>query len=274
VSGDTAPNAAERRRWNDPDWVATWLQREELTALVTDVVLVHLAPRPGEAVLDIGCGGGGLTFAVADAVTPGGRAVGADLSAPLVDLARERARRDGRTAASFTVADAQVDRFDGAPFDAATSQFGVMFFEDPVAAFANVADQVVAGGRLAFVCWQGVEANPWCVMPALSRYLPPPPPPPPGAAPIGPFTMGDAARVTGLLEAAGWASVERHPYERTSVVKRDALFRDDAQGLAGVAEAERAAAAAAMEAQLAPFESEDGTYEVPFAFHVFTARRP
>src|SRR5579864_7546372 len=103
-------NDGERRRWNDERWTTYWPDREELTAPATPMVARHLAPAPGQRVLDIGSGGGRAAIAWARAVGATGRVVGADLSAPLVELATERAAEAGASNVSFVVADAQVDR--------------------------------------------------------------------------------------------------------------------------------------------------------------------
>ncbi len=271
IEGDTAdgPNAVERRRWNDPAWTTAWLDREQITAATTVALLDHLELAAGERVLDIGCGGGGLTLAAAHTVGPNGTVVGLDLSTPLVEVARRRAEAAGLTRVSFAVGDAQLDRVPGGPFDVAASQFGVLFFDDPVAAFANVATQLERDGRLGFVCWQGIEHNPWHLGATLERFAPE------GATrrPTGPFSLADPDRVLAILEAAGWVSVVCTGYERQLVVERSALIREGAAGLAGVPESARNEAQRAIASQLEPFSTPDGRYAVPLAFQVFTARR-
>ncbi len=130
-------------------------------------------------------------------VGPTGRVVGLDFSDALVVLAK---RRSETSSVTFSLGDAQVDRAPGAPFDVAASQFGVMFFEDPVAAFANIASQLAPGGRLGFSCWQRVEDNPWWLTGVLAGFLTEPPRTPPTA---GPFSLCDPERVATLLGAAG-----------------------------------------------------------------------
>src|SRR5215469_17165157 len=116
-------NESERRRWNDCAWAAAWPKRERLTTAVTDVLLDQAQLQPGDAVLDIGTGGGVAALAAARVVSEG-RVVGADISAPLIELAVSRAESTGATNASFVVADLQHDAVPGEPFDAAISQFG------------------------------------------------------------------------------------------------------------------------------------------------------
>src|SRR5262249_16835914 len=114
---------------------------------------------------------------------------------------------------SFRHADVQTAALERGAFDAAFSRFGVMFFEDPQAAFRNVLGALRPGGRLVFVCWRPVAENPWvqvpmaAALPVLAQPLPPPPPP---DAP-GPFSFGDAARVRRILESAGFADVALEP---------------------------------------------------------------
>jgi SAM-dependent methyltransferase len=265
-------NAAERQRWNDPAWTAGWVPRERLTGSVTAVLLDHLALVAGESALDVGCGGGQLTLAMADEVGDAGRVTGVDFSTALVDLARSRAAEAEAANVTFVLADAQTDAIPGRPFDVVASQFGVMFFDDPRAAFANIADQVGTDGRLGFACWGPIADNPWCVSPTIAPFLPPPPSVPAGALPTGPFAFGDPDLVTGLLTGAGWVAVERTPYERRCVVERAALV-DDAHALTGVAPGQRAVAERALEEHLDRFDSGDDRFEVPLVFQVFTARR-
>jgi len=199
---EPAANAAEHRRWNDTRWTSAWLRREQLTETVTGFVLAHLALRPGERVLEIGSGGGGLSTAAAARVAPdGGRRCG-HLGAPGPG-GRGRAATARLTNVSFVLADAQTDSIAGAPFEAATSQFGVMFFDEPVTAFANVARHLEVGGRLVFACWQRVQDNPWHIGPTLAPYLAPAPEPAPGKSATGPFSFGDPDRVRDLLTSAG-----------------------------------------------------------------------
>ncbi len=145
-------NEAERRRWNDEYWASVWPRREQLTGAVTEVLLDAVGLAAGEQVLDIGSGGGPAAFAAAQRIGPTGSVVGADISVPLVGFATQRARDRGAANVRFVVADVQREGIDGAPFAVAISQFGVMFFDEPVVAFANIRAQLAPGGRLAFVC--------------------------------------------------------------------------------------------------------------------------
>ncbi len=271
MTGGQEANAAERRRWNDEHWASAWPKREQMTNAVTDILLGHVGLVAGESVVDIGSGGGTATMAAARLVGGGGRAVGADISAPLVAFARQRARDRGVANVSFAVVDAQRDVIPEAPFDAAISQFGVMFFDEPAAAFHNIRGHLVASGRLGFACWQSVERNPWFVGPALVPYISPPPPPAPGKSPTGPFSFSDPARVAAILAEAGWTDVQRSPHEVVVGVDREAIIDDEQLTFLGVAESALTDARRAVDDHLADLIDGDGRIQAPLAFQIFTA---
>src|ERR1700756_3099241 len=168
--------------------------------------LEALAPRPGESVLDIGCGGGETALELARAVAPNGTVVGVDRSAAVLAFAQRAAK--GCERVRFVQADAQVFLFEPASFDAAFSRFGVMFFAAPTAAFINIRRSLRPNGRLAFVCWRALEENPLDILPlrAASAHLPPQPAHDPNAP--GPFAFADPDRVRGILESAGFGEIE------------------------------------------------------------------
>ena len=173
-----------------------------------------LAPKAGERVLDIGCGSGQTTLALAQAVAPGGSALGLDISRPMLEVAKARAAAEAVTGATFLEADAQTYPFEPASFDGAYSRFGVMFFADPPAAFANIRKALKPGGRLAFVCWRAPMENPFMTLPmaAAAELLPPAPPPVPGAP--GPFAFADPERVRGILAEAGFSDIALTPHDQ------------------------------------------------------------
>ena len=182
--------------------VSAWAEvREPLERQLAPLgrrALAALAPRPGESVLDIGCGGGETALDLARAVAPDGTVVGVDLSTAVLAFARRAA--EGCERVRFVQADAQVFPFEPASFDAAFSRFGVMFFADPTAAFINIRRSLRPNGRLAFVCWRALEENPLDILPlrAASAHLPPQPAHDPDAP--GPFAFANPARVRGILE--------------------------------------------------------------------------
>jgi SAM-dependent methyltransferase len=165
-----------------------------------------LAPSPGEHILDVGCGGGETTLALARAVAPDGAVVGIDLSAAVLAFARRAA--DGCERVRFVHADAQEFSFEPASFDAAFSRFGVMFFTDPAAAFDNIRRSLKPDGRLTFVCWRALEENTLDMLPleAASPHLPPQSDDDEEVP--SPFAFAKADRVRGILETAGFAEIE------------------------------------------------------------------
>jgi SAM-dependent methyltransferase len=268
----TGTNEAERTRWNDVRWAAVWPKRERLTDAVVAYLLGAAALKPGERVLDIGCGGGRTSLASAHEVGPGGAVVGADLSAPLLELAEGRAREAEIANVGFVRVDMQTDRVPGAPFDVAISQFGVMFFDEPVTAFANIRSQLVPGGRIAFVCWQAVERNPWLFASKVAQFVPPPPPPAPGRSPSGPFSLADPEHTAGILTAAGFADVRDRQHEFTVDVPESSIKDADQLTAMGVPAARLAEAEALVASHLQQFVLTPEISRYPLAFQVFTAR--
>lgn len=264
---DIGPNASERKRWNDPYWAGVWPRREQLTGAITRPLLDHAALRAPSRVLDIGSGAGNATLAAANRVGPSGSIVGADVSVPLVEFAEHRARGAGVDNVSFVVGDLQVERLHGAPFDAAISQFGVMFFDEPVHAFANIREQIVTGGRLTFACWQPLSQNDWHINHAITRFLLPPrsTTPLPGA-----FSLGDPAYAANLLAQAGWNSIERTALEVSVTVDRDAIVDGDQLSFNGVPDRELDLAAAAVAEHLFRFQRSDGRYDLTLAVQLFS----
>ncbi|MGD9966759.1 MAG: class I SAM-dependent methyltransferase [Hyphomonadaceae bacterium] len=204
----------QREYWNSKvgeEWARQADRTDTMFAALTETAMTALALAPGERVLDIGCGAGATTLAAARQVGPGGRAVGVDISQPLLALARERSQ-SSRLDVSFIEADAANADVPGGPFDAAFSRFGVMFFEDAIAAFARIRRSLRSNGRLVFVCWRTFPENGWswtpvkAIEPMLAAPLPPPDPNLPG-----PFFFADEGKIRSVLAGAGWreAGVER-----------------------------------------------------------------
>jgi len=265
-------NQAERERWNDSFWAEHWPKREQFTTLITPYLLETMRLKPGERVLDIGCGGALTTIAAAQ-VGSEGAVVGADISAPLAALASRRAAEAGVRNVAFKVLDVQTERIDGGPFDAAMSQFGVMFFDEPVTAFRNVRAHLAPGGRLGFACWQPIEKNPWFYAAALKGIVPPPPPPEPGKSPTGPFALGDADYVQGILANAGFGKLAVVKHEREIEVPMDALFDDAQLMFMGVPAERMVEARKAVDTYLAQFRLPSGLYRFPLAFQIVSAAK-
>jgi SAM-dependent methyltransferase len=184
-------------------WVARQAHTDITLAPVTEALLAFAAPRPGERVLEVGCGCGAPTLDFARAVGPSGRVAALDISGPMLAEGEARAAAAGLANVDWRQADPATAALDG--FDLLTSAFGAMFFGDPVAAFANMRHAADPDARMAMVCWRTLAENPWMEVPmnAVARHLPPRPSPVPHAP--GMFAFADRGRVTEVLTAAGWA---------------------------------------------------------------------
>jgi SAM-dependent methyltransferase len=212
---ETSSNAAQIEYWNTSVG-ETWARfQEALDRQVEPLGLAAmdvLCPAEGEHIVDIGCGCGQTSLALAARVRPSGSVVGVDISQPMLDVAFRRPRT-ADLQVTFRKLDAQTGDLGDDLFDAAFSRFGVMFFSDPVAAFANIRASLKPGGRLAFVCWRALNENPWMQAP-LQAALPllPPLAPPDPAAP-GPFAFADPSRVRSILADSGYGSVTINPFD-------------------------------------------------------------
>ncbi len=226
----TADNAEQIASWN-AEVGARWTTHQErldaLLAPISAAALALAAAAPGERVLDIGCGCGATTLALADAVGPGGRVLGVDVSAPM--LARARTRTAAYPQVDYLEADAARAALPGAN-DLLFSRFGVMFFADPVGAFRAMRAALRGGARAAFVCWRPFMENPWATVPAMAglRALGVTPPPSDPLAP-GPFAFADGARVRTILADAGYDAIAVERFDTPMVLGADA---QDAAALA------------------------------------------
>lgn len=210
-------NAAQQEFWSgDPG--RRWVAHHRDLDILHDAVRAHLIAAagltPGARVLDVGCGGGATTLSAARAVGPEGRAHGIDISAPLLEVARADRHAAGLSQADFFHADAQTHSFE-TPYDVILSRFGVMFFDDPVAAFANLRAALAPGGRLVIATWAPAEHNPWFseARAAAVDRLGAPPAGDPDAP--GPMALRDPDRITDILRQAGLRSVTVTPQDVT-----------------------------------------------------------
>ena len=244
-----------------------------------EAVLDRADLRPGERVLDVGCGNGDLTVAAAQAVAPGGSVLGVDLSAEELEVATRRAGRHDLTNVEVRQADAGAGDLGDQPFDVLISRFGVMFFNDPVAAFTHLHGAMADGGRLAFACWQGLDQNPWIGrQQAVVSAIVPVPAPPPGAP--GPFGLAEVDHTRGILTRAGFTDVDFESVERPVHFGADvdeavdfiASMEWAKVTLASATEAQTDEALAAMGEALAEQAQPDGRMELPGAAWVVTAR--
>ena len=264
-------NEFEQRRWNDERWVAVWPKRERLTDAISEYLLEAAALRSGERVLDIGCGGGKTSMAAARLVGGEGAVVGADLSVPLSELAEQRAADAGVDNVVFRVLDVQTDTIEGGPFDVAISQFGVMFFDEPITAFRNIRAHLKPGGRIAFACWQAMERNPWFFAAAVAEFAPPPPTPAPGKSPTGPFALADADTATHIVQSAGFVDIRRTAHQIDVEVPEDSVVDEAQLRFVGIPEDKLAAAQAAVDAHMQQFKLENGLSRFPLAFQLLQA---
>jgi SAM-dependent methyltransferase len=266
--------------WNGKagqEWTALQERMDAYMSPIHGALMDFAAPRAGEAVLDIGCGTGTTSMGLADAVGPLGRVIGIDISRTMLDLAQRRGQ--GRANLTFMEADASQASFQP-EHDLLFSRFGVMFFDDPGTAFANIRMAAKPGGRIAFVCWRTPPENLWATAPiaAAKMFLPETPPPDPLAP--GPFAFADAGRIEAVLGAGGFRNIAIRKFDGGMNMGRDL---DQAAALtlrvgplaraaAELDDATKARIADVVKAALARFERADGTIAPPVACWLVGAR--
>jgi SAM-dependent methyltransferase len=206
--------------WNGPAGHA-WVDHQPLLDRIFEpfTALLVEATRPSDRVLDVGCGTGGTTLAVARRADA---AIGVDVSEPMLALARERAAKEG-SRASFVHADAATHAFEPARFDLLVSRFGVMFFADPVAAFANLRRAATADARLALIAFRSPAEN--AFMTTAERAAAPLVPniPPRRTDGPGQFAFADEARVKTIFASSGWGAVAMEAIDVTCTFPESAL---------------------------------------------------
>jgi ubiquinone/menaquinone biosynthesis C-methylase UbiE len=211
-----SPNAREVQYWNSAQtraWADEYEVIDRLFAGLTRVALDHAAPKLGERVIDIGCGSGTTVLELAARVGPTGYVLGADVSKPSVEKAQERIAAAGVQQAEITLCDVSTHSFPANSFDLVFSRFGVMFFADPVAAFANIHKAMKSDGRLAVAVFRTPQENKWATAAlATVRHLLPSITPP-GPEDPGQFSWADAARVRRILETAGFQDISLTPHD-------------------------------------------------------------
>jgi SAM-dependent methyltransferase len=260
-------------------WARDWDRYDRALLRYHERLLDAAAISDGERVLDIGCGNGKTTRDAARA-TPGGQALGVDLSSLMIERARSLAETEGLANARFEQADAQVHPFVTAGHDLALSRFGAMFFADPHAAFTNIGRALCPGGRLALVAWQRLVENEWVhtirESLAAGRELPSPP-----ADAPGPFGFADPDRVVSLLTAAGFEDVEvtalLEPYWAGADASDAFAFISETGPARGLLEGldpdDQALALERLRAAMTSHDTGDGVYLASAAWLV-TARHP
>ena len=262
MSVTDAPNRDQAALWNDAGgktWVELQAILDRLLQPFEERLTAEAFPGEGRWVLDIGCGTGATTLAMARRLGAQGLALGVDISEPLITAARARAEAEGLEQAGFVEADAQTFRFDPGAFDAVISRFGVMFFDDPEAAFGNIRKALRRDGQLTFIAWRSPAENPFMMTAALAAapFLPAMTPPQPNAP--GQFAFADGERVRRILEASGWRGVDVKPIDAPcQVAETDLMTYVLRLGPAGLAlrdadDAMKAKVAGALEAAFRPF---------------------
>jgi SAM-dependent methyltransferase len=208
-------NAAQIEYWNEvsgPKWVRLQEELDEQLKPLEDALLAQVDLRAGHSVLDVGCGCGATSLALADRVGTSGAVTGIDVSQPMI--AHGESHVGERSNINFVMGDAQVWTLPTASYDHIVSRFGVMFFGDPVAAFTNLRAHLKPGGRFSFICWRAFADNPWMTVPveAAGQHVPMPLDGDPYAP--GPAALADAERTERLLREAGFTEVRIAPNDQ------------------------------------------------------------
>jgi SAM-dependent methyltransferase len=278
-----AQNAAQAMAWNGDrgrHWADNAERQDRMLGAFSGALLDAAGIADGDRVLDLGCGAGGTTLAAARRAG-GGSALGADLSALLLAEAARRAERAGIGNARFEQADVQVHPFPAGGFDIALSRFGVMFFDDPAAAWGNIARALRPGGRLAFCCWREVALNEFFSVPfaAVAPHVPARSPAGPGAP--GQLSLASPDRVRDLLGGAGFTGIGLSEVTTTLRIGQDP---EDAAAyitgmgpayalLAGTSPETRAAAIQSLRDTFATRATKDGVH-LGAAVWLVTATKP
>jgi len=217
----TADNAEQIEYWNGragETWVTAQQHLDAMLAPISAALLERADPRAGERVVDVGCGCGDTSLAVA---ARGATVWGIDISEPMLAHARSRAAAANVAGVAFSCTDAATQAFTP-DHELVISRFGVMFFADPHAAFANLRSAFAPGGRLCFVCWQSPRDNPWVSIAgaALRPFLAEPEHTPDPREP-GPFAFADPDYVRDILTGAGYHEIGVEPLPTTLHVADD-----------------------------------------------------
>lgn len=275
-------NAEQIAYWNGPGgerWADRQRVQDELLEPVSTILLDRARAVPGERIIDVGCGCGATTRAFAEQVGVSGYVLGIDVSAPMLERARQITPQAGRV--EFRLADAAEYPFRPARFDLIASRFGVMFFAEPVSAFANLRKALRPLGRLAFICWREPRLNPWLMAPLQAAYKHVPKLPDLGPEDPGPFSFASEERVHRILGQAGFSDVKMEACELAldisvgggldAAVKSALQIGPASRALDGQPVEVIAAAENSIREALAPF-ARDQTVVLPASIWIVTAR--
>ena len=278
-------NVEQIEYWNG-DAGKRWAQEDSTMARllrpVSEALLAHAGVEGCQSALDIGCGGGSQSMMLADKLGPGSRVLGVDISEPMLQVARDKLAEPGadRADVTFLRADAATHAFETGDFDLVFSRFGVMFFDDPVAAFSNIRKALRPQARLAFCCWQSMKENDWTRIPlqAALQHISPPERPHPHAP--GPFAFADSQRVQGILQDSGFSDVAVHSFAMDMRFGEAPTLQQSVRELAMIGPVSRLLADqepevmervfASMEEVLSPYYQE-GVLSLPGAIWFITA---
>lgn len=212
---DSNPEALKGEDWAGEmgaKWLANLDRFEGMIAPIGEALLKQASFKPGDRVLDIGCGGGGTTIAIAKAIAPSGEVVGIDISPDLTTASTQRASDADLSNIRFICADASTVQLDNKPFDRLFSRFGSMFFPEPHKAFANLHSLLRPGARIDIAVWGPPRDNQWMMemMSVVRRYVDIPP-----AIPRtpGPFALEDLDYLNEVLESGAFSNVNVSAYQ-------------------------------------------------------------
>ena len=279
-------NADQIAYWNGPNgqrWTDRQAEQDVLLAPVTQALIDRAAPRAGERIIDVGCGCGGTSMALASRVAPTGFVLGVDISGPMLARAQQLAPKGAseRLPVDFVLADATVYPFDPGSFDLLVSRFGVMFFAEPAISFSNLRRALRPLGRMAFACWREPRENPWMMAPLQAIYQHVPKLPPQGPEDPGPFAFASEERVHRILGEAGFKRIQMEPVALSfdiaigrgldAAVQAAMQIGPGSRALDGHPPETRAAAATTVKETLAPFVRGDSV-PLPGSIWIVTAR--
>ena len=193
-------------------WVERQNAMDTMLSPLGEAALNKLNFNEEENVLDIGCGCGHTTLNIAKKIGPSGIVTGLDISEPMLKRAKESAVEMSITNTSFKCVDVQTENLGDQIYSSAFSRFGVMFFEDSIAAFKNINKSLISGGYLSFVCWQSPAVNPWqsLFIQEVKKYLDLPSPPPRSP---GPFAFMESEYVSSILEESKFQDITIEGHE-------------------------------------------------------------
>ena len=246
--------------------VGFWERWEQLTAPVTSALIQRAQLRPGNNVVDIGCGWGLATFAASQIVGSSGAVVAFDLSSDAIAAVAALATEGGVTNVTTAVGDMERDDIPGAPFDVALNQFGLTYAVDLHATFLRIRAQLRSGGRCVFTAWVDPSRLPLLPLPLTSKYQATP-------SDQDPFSMADANATCQILSEAGFGDVSSEVVEISNVVPLEVIYDDAMLTQLGLEGPNLVQAREEILKFVAGF-AVDGGYEAPLVFHIYSGVNP